>query len=95
MAAEAFLFVGILFVVLLVVGWRSGRFRRDAQGDRDVRSAFPQVQPGGTTGQSIRDPRSARRRRQARPPLMEGLVIPGLRDSDFGRIMEESRSSRP
>jgi hypothetical protein len=58
MAAEAFLFFGILFVVLLVVAWRSGRFRRDAQGDRDVRSAFPQVQPGGTTGQSIRDPRA-------------------------------------
>ena len=58
MPAEAFLFFGVVFVILLVVARRNGVFQRGDHGDRDMRSAFPQVQPGGRSGESIRDPRA-------------------------------------
>jgi hypothetical protein len=58
MAVEAFLFFGVVFVVLLVLAWRTGVFQRGRESDADVRGAFPQVQPGGRSGESIRDPRA-------------------------------------
>ena len=57
MAIEAFLFFGIAFVVLLVLAWRNGSFRRRGEGELDPR-AFPQIQPGQRPGESIRDPRA-------------------------------------
>ena len=58
MAIEALLFFAILIAVLLVIAWRNGVFERGSQGDRDTDSAFPQIQPGGRSGESIRDPRA-------------------------------------
>jgi hypothetical protein len=58
MAIEAFLFFGVLFVVLLLIAWRNGAFQRSGPGTVDDRSSFPQIQPGGQSGQSIRDPRA-------------------------------------
>lgn len=57
MAIEAFLLLGIAFVVLLVLAWRNGSFRRRGEGELDPR-AFPQIQPGQRPGESIRDPRA-------------------------------------
>ena len=58
MATQAFIFFGIVFVVLLVLARRNGAFGRRGHGDLDGRGAYPQIQPGGTSGQSIRDPRA-------------------------------------
>lgn len=58
MAIEAFLFFGVVFVVLLLIAWRNGAFQRGGSGTVDDRSSFPQIQPGGQGGQSIRDPRA-------------------------------------
>ena len=58
MGIEAFLFFGIVFVLLLVLASRNGAFQRGGPGTVDDRSSFPQIQPGGQSGQSIRDPRA-------------------------------------
>ena len=58
MADEAFLFFGVVFVILLVVGWRNGVFRRGREAPLDSSGAYPQIQPGGRSGESIRDPRA-------------------------------------
>ena len=58
MLAEAFLLFGVLFVILLAVAWRSGVFQRGGSGEPDQYGAYPQIQPGGRTGESIRDPRA-------------------------------------
>jgi hypothetical protein len=54
----AFLFIGIVAVVLLVLAWRNGAFEGRGRGDLDGRGAYPQIQPGGRSGESIRDPRA-------------------------------------
>ena len=58
MVAEAFLFFGVVFLVVLAVAWRTGVFRRGGKGDADPSGAYPQIQPGGRSGESIRDPRA-------------------------------------
>ena len=58
MATEAFLFLAVILVILLGIAWRNGVFLRGSQGERDARGAFPQIQPGGRSGESIRDPRA-------------------------------------
>jgi hypothetical protein len=58
MGTEAFLLFGMVFVVLLALGWRNGAFQRRGPGEADGRDRYPRVQPGGRTGESIRDPRS-------------------------------------
>ena len=58
MANEAFLFFGIVFLVLLLTAWRNGVFRRGVDTPIDDDHTFPQIQPAGRTGESIRDPRA-------------------------------------
>ena len=58
MAEQAFLFFGILAVILLVIAWRNGVFQRRGSDDVDGRDAYPRIQPGGRPGESIRDPRA-------------------------------------
>lgn len=58
MVEQAFLFFVVLAVILLAIAWRNGVFQRRGPGDADVRGAYPQIQPGGRPGESIRDPRA-------------------------------------
>jgi hypothetical protein len=55
---ELWLFLGLAFIVLIVLAWHNGAFQRRGSDDPDGRGAFPQIQPGGRGGESIRDPRA-------------------------------------
>ena len=54
---ELWLFLGLGFVVLLVLAWRNGAFERRGHGDPDPRGAFSQVAPR-TGALQVRDPRA-------------------------------------
>ena len=58
MLIESFVFFGVIFAILLAVAWRNGVFQRRSEGGIDGRGAYPQIQPGGRSGESIRDPRA-------------------------------------
>jgi hypothetical protein len=58
MGIEAFVFFGLVFLVLLLLAWRTGVFRRGVETPLDGSGAYPQIQPGGRSGESIRDPRA-------------------------------------
>ena len=55
---ELWLFLIAFVVVLVLLAWRNGAFRGRGPGEVDGRGAYPRIQPGGRSGESIRDPRA-------------------------------------
>ena len=43
MATEAILFFGLVFLILLVVAWRTGVFRRGIDTPLDSSGSYPQI----------------------------------------------------